>query len=107
MPMGETKMNLATQGSQKVPTAAAATTTITTTTRMLTRKNGERQGMSDTRYVEAGKYYFHVPDSPSGVNTKNWNNYKGYFGNNNANSFENNNMERYQNSEEFEDEEEP
>ncbi|KAI4299425.1 hypothetical protein L6164_032889 [Bauhinia variegata] len=71
------------------------------------RKNGERQGMSDTRYVEAGKYYFHVPDSPSGVNTKNWNNYKGYFGNNNANSFENNNMERYQNSEEFEDEEEP
>ncbi|XP_061341594.1 protein E6-like [Gastrolobium bilobum] len=69
------------------------------------RYNGERQGMSDTRFLEGGKYFYDVNyekynptlygDSSRGVNTNNWYNNRGnYYGNNNG----------YQNQEEFEDE---
>ena len=71
------------------------------------RFNGERQGMSDTRFLEGGKYFYDLSsekyntnlhgDAYRGVN--NYNNYNyhnqgGYHGNHNA----------YQNQEEFEDE---
>ncbi|GAU32462.1 hypothetical protein TSUD_64120 [Trifolium subterraneum] len=79
--------------------------------------NGERQGMSDTRVMEGGKYYYDVSsekynptfngDSSSKgvVNSENWYNKKGYFGNNNnVNNYESNknSMDGYQNQEEFE-----
>jgi len=74
--------------------------------------NGERQGLSDTRFIEGGKYFYDVNSenynnptqyggSSRGVNSENWSNNRGYFGNNNANS-----MEGYQNQEQFEDEQE-
>ncbi|KAK7362795.1 hypothetical protein VNO77_04917 [Canavalia gladiata] len=68
--------------------------------------NGERQGLSDTRFMEGGKYYWgpnptHYGGSSRGVNSQNWYNNKGYFGNNNVNS-----MEGYQNQEQFEDDQE-
>ncbi|KAK7319733.1 hypothetical protein RJT34_04458 [Clitoria ternatea] len=81
--------------------------------------NGERQGLSDTRFMEGGKYFYDVNSdknhhsplyggSSRGVASENWNNNKGYFGNsNNVNSYENNNsMEGYQNQEVFEDDQE-
>ncbi|KAK7369065.1 hypothetical protein VNO80_11099 [Phaseolus coccineus] len=80
--------------------------------------NSERQGLSDTRFVEGGKYFYDVNsekynnptqygDSSRGVNSENWSNNRGYFGNNNVNSYENNNsMEGYQNQEQFEDDQE-
>ncbi|KAL2321129.1 hypothetical protein Fmac_030098 [Flemingia macrophylla] len=62
--------------------------------------NGERQGLSDTRFMEGGKYFYNV-------NSDNWSNHRGYFGNNNVNSYENkNSMEGYQNQEVFEDDQE-
>ncbi|XP_027347752.1 protein E6-like [Abrus precatorius] len=74
--------------------------------------NGERQGLSDTRFVEGGKYFYDVQSekynhptlhdgSSRGVNSENWYNNRGYFGNNNVNS-----MQGYQNQEEFEDDQE-
>ncbi|XP_028777484.1 protein E6 [Neltuma alba] len=79
------------------------------------RYNGEKQGMSDTRFMEGGKYFYDINsekydqtlygDSSRGVNSRGWENNKGYFGNNNAKSYENNNsFEGYQNQEEFEEE---
>ncbi|XP_047148124.1 protein E6-like isoform X2 [Vigna umbellata] len=80
--------------------------------------NGERQGLSDTRFVEGGKYYYDLNSekynnptqyggSSRGVNSEQWYNNWGYFGNNNVNSYENkNSMEGYQNQEQFEDEQE-
>ncbi|KEH30990.1 hypothetical protein MtrunA17_Chr4g0046601 [Medicago truncatula] len=82
--------------------------------------NGERQGMSDTRVMEGGKYFYDVNseekynptfngDSSKGVvNSENWYNKKGYFGNNNVNNYENNknSMNGYQNQEQFEDDQE-
>lgn len=71
--------------------------------------NGERQGLSDTRFMEGGKYFYDVNSekynpSSRGVNSENWYNNRGYFGNNNVNAYENkNSMEGYQNQEEFED----
>ncbi|RDX80152.1 Protein E6, partial [Mucuna pruriens] len=76
--------------------------------------NGERQGLSDTRFMENGRYYYNVDsekynqptlygDSSRGVNSENWYNNRGYFGNNNVNK---NSMEGYQNQEEFEDDQE-
>jgi hypothetical protein len=66
--------------------------------------NGEKQGMSDTRYLEGGKYYYDVnyekynptmySDSSRGVNNNNW--YKNR-GNSNNNNYGNNN-EFYQNN---------
>ena len=74
--------------------------------------NGERQGLSDTRFIEGGKYFYDVKSekynhptqyggSTRGVNSENWSSNRGYFGNNNVNS-----MEGYQNQEEFEDDQE-
>ncbi|KAL2341859.1 hypothetical protein Fmac_009799 [Flemingia macrophylla] len=68
------------------------------------RYNGEKQGMSDTRFLEGGKYFHDISmdketynptnfgESSRGVNTDNWHNNRGYNG--------------YQNQEEFEDEQE-
>ncbi|CAL0300912.1 unnamed protein product [Lupinus luteus] len=69
--------------------------------------NGEKQGMSDTRFLDGGKYFYDLNyekynptiygDSSRGVNTHNkWYNNRGnnYYGNNNG----------YQTQEEFEDE---
>ncbi|KAK4271615.1 hypothetical protein QN277_020284 [Acacia crassicarpa] len=76
----------------------------------------DRQGMSDTRFMEGGKYFYDINsekydsalygDSSKGVNTRGWENNRGYFGNNNnAKSYENNNsFEGYQNQQEFEEE---
>lgn len=80
--------------------------------------NGERQGLSDTRFMEGGKYFYDVNSekynnptqyggSSRGVNSEQWYNNRGYFGNNNVNSYENkNSMEGYQNQEQFEDDQE-
>lgn len=73
------------------------------------RYNGEKQGMSDTRFLEGGKYYYDVnyekynptlySDSSRGVNANNnWYNNRGNYNGNNNNA--------YQNQEEFEDEQE-
>ena len=74
--------------------------------------NDERQGLSDTRFMEGGKYFYDVNSekynhptqyggATRGMNSENWSNNRGYFGNNNVNS-----MEGYQNQEEFEDDQE-
>ncbi|XP_054802959.1 protein E6-like [Prosopis cineraria] len=79
------------------------------------RYNSEKQGMSDTRFMEGGKYFYDINaekydpalygDSSRGVNARSWENNRGYFGNNNAKSYENtNSFEAYQNQEEFENE---
>lgn len=80
--------------------------------------NGERQGLSDTRFVEGGKYFYDLKSekynnptqyggSSRGVNSEQWSNNRGYFGNNNVNSYENkNSVEGYQNQEQFEDDQE-
>ncbi|GFS46337.1 hypothetical protein Acr_00g0101550 [Actinidia rufa] len=64
--------------------------------------NTQKQGMSDTRYLENGKYYYDG-------NVKGYNK-KGYYGNFNENSYEQyqNSMEGYQqqNQEEFQEREE-
>lgn len=83
--------------------------------------NAERQGMSDTRFLENGKYYYDLNlennynpnryENSRGVDSRNWNyhnnnnNNRGYYGsNNNENSFEyNNSMEGYQNEEVFQE----
>ncbi|KAE7995754.1 hypothetical protein FH972_000523 [Carpinus fangiana] len=81
----------------------------------------ERQGMSDTRFMENGKYYYDINgekynpnqyrNSKGTVASRNWDGNKGYYGNkggyygNNENSFEHSNsMEGYQNEEEFQEE---
>ncbi|WVZ25405.1 hypothetical protein V8G54_003949 [Vigna mungo] len=67
--------------------------------------NGERQGLSDTRFVEGGKYYYDLNSekynnptqyggSSRGVNSEQWYNNRG------------NSMEGYQNQEQFEDDQE-
>jgi hypothetical protein len=68
--------------------------------------NGEKQGMSDTRYLEGGKYYYDVnyekynptmySDSSRGMNNNNWYKYNNR-GNSNNNNYGNNN-EFYQNN---------
>ncbi|KAG4949400.1 hypothetical protein JHK84_042859 [Glycine max] len=70
----------------------------------VSRYNGERQGISDTRFLEGGKYFYDVGtemynptnygDSSREVNTNNWYNNRGV------------NYNGYQNQEEFEDEHE-
>ncbi|MED6157250.1 hypothetical protein PIB30_021592 [Stylosanthes scabra] len=73
--------------------------------------NGERQGLSDTRFVEGGKYFYDVNSdkyNPTarvvGVSSQNWYNNRGYFGNNN---YENKkSMEGYQNQDVYEDNQE-
>ncbi|MED6144788.1 hypothetical protein PIB30_018829 [Stylosanthes scabra] len=73
--------------------------------------NGERQGLSDTRFMEGGKYFYDVnsdkynPRARVGVmSSENWYNNRGYFGNNN---YENRkSMEGYQNQDVFEDDQE-
>jgi hypothetical protein len=90
----------------------------------------ERQGMSDTRFMENGKYYYDLNsgkyyydlnsekynpnqnrNSKGTVASRNWYGNKGYYGNkggyygNNENSFEHSNsMEGYQNEEQFQEE---
>ncbi|TKY71736.1 E6 protein [Spatholobus suberectus] len=69
------------------------------------RYNGEKQGMSDTRFLEGGKYFHDIyaekynptnyGDSSRGVNTNNW------YNNNRGGNYNG-----YQNQEEFEDEQE-
>ncbi|XP_057747936.1 protein E6-like [Arachis stenosperma] len=72
--------------------------------------NGERQGLSDTRFMEGGKYFYDVnsekynPTAREGVSSENWYNNRGYFGNNNYHNKKS--MEGYQNQEVFEDEQE-
>lgn len=68
--------------------------------------NGEKQGMSDTRFMEGGNYYYDVESekygSTRGFKSKNWENSWVYFGRPNhiPNSYENSNsMEGYQNQE--------
>ncbi|KAJ7968603.1 protein E6-like [Quillaja saponaria] len=78
--------------------------------------NVERQGMSDTRYMEGGKYYYDIDSenynpnqygSSREVVSTNWyknnnnNNNRGYYGNN-ENSFEG----YHQNQEEFQEDQE-
>ena len=78
--------------------------------------NAGKQGMSDTRFLENGKYYYdlntEVNYNPNrygnskAVDSRNWNNNnnRGYYGNNNENTFEyKNSMEGYQNEEEFQE----
>lgn len=77
------------------------------------RYNGEKVGMSDTRFLEGGKYYYDLNsekynpslygDSSKGVNTNNWYNNRGNnYGNYNA--YQNYGNNNFQNQEEFEDE---
>ncbi|XP_045806889.1 protein E6-like [Trifolium pratense] len=89
--------------------------------------NGEKQGMSDTRFLEGGKYYYDVSyekynptmynptmysDSSRGINNDNWYNNRGNsnndnnYGNNNE-YYQNNhgNYNGYKNQHEFENEE--
>jgi hypothetical protein len=80
-------------------------------------KYNERQGMSDTRFLENGKYYYDVKgenynpnqygNSRGTVASRNWyGSNKGYYGNN-GNSFEHKNyMAGYENEEEFQGEQE-
>ncbi|GAU23608.1 hypothetical protein TSUD_385970 [Trifolium subterraneum] len=83
--------------------------------------NGEKQGMSDTRFLEGGKYYYDVEyekynptmysDSSREMNNNNWynnrgNSYNNNYGNNNE-YYQNNhgNYNGYKNQHEFENEE--
>lgn len=72
--------------------------------------HGEKQGMSDTRFLEGGKYFYDLnyekfnptlyDDSSRGVNNNNWYNNRG-----NNNAYQNHgNYNVYQNQQEFEDE---
>lgn len=83
------------------------------------RYNGERQGMSDTRFMEGGKYFYDLnyekynptlygDSSSRGVNTNNnWYNNRGGNNNGNNNAYQNyGNYNGYQNQEKFEDEQE-
>lgn len=74
--------------------------------------NVEKQGMSDTRFLENGKYYYDLDNenynpnrygNSRGVRSRNGYGNKGYYGNN-ENSFEyKNSLEGYQNDEEFQE----
>jgi len=92
--------------------------------------NDEKQGMSDTRYLEHGKYYYdvnnensnHYPNqyqqnSRNNYNTRGYynnnNNYntRGYYNNNNNNEnskyeYNNNSMQKYDNQDDFEESQE-
>ncbi|XP_015890500.2 protein E6 [Ziziphus jujuba] len=76
----------------------------------------ERQGMSDTRFMSGGKYYYDINSEKNYdqnqygnsrvVDSKNnWYNNRGYYGNKNGgNLYDNNNsFEGYQNQEEFQE----
>ncbi|KAK8580651.1 hypothetical protein V6N13_143721 [Hibiscus sabdariffa] len=65
--------------------------------------NGEKQGMSDTRYLENGKYYYDVK-SENNYYPNQFQNTRGISSRNEFNENRYNNMGRYnQNQEEFED----
>ncbi|KAL4280227.1 hypothetical protein GQ457_03G036720 [Hibiscus cannabinus] len=65
--------------------------------------NGEQQGMSDTRYLENGKYYYNVK-SENNYYPNRFQNTRGISSRNEFNENRYNNMGRYkQNQEEFED----
>ncbi|KAK9267487.1 hypothetical protein L1049_009913 [Liquidambar formosana] len=68
--------------------------------------NTEKQGMSDTRFLENGKYYYDMNgetnyvseyEKTRGVNSKNEYNNRGYYGNN-ENKYEFDTMEEYEQS---------
>lgn len=76
--------------------------------------NVERKGMSDTRYMEGGKYYYDINSEKNYdenqyrnsrvVDSKNsWHNNRGYYGNKNGGNLYGNrdSFEGYQNQEEF------
>ncbi|KAL4333344.1 hypothetical protein GQ457_07G029210 [Hibiscus cannabinus] len=68
--------------------------------------NGEKQGLSDTRYLENGKYYYDVK-SENNYYPNQFDNSRGVASRNEFNEKRYNNMGRYnQNQEEFEDTEE-
>ncbi|XP_039004256.1 protein E6-like isoform X1 [Hibiscus syriacus] len=70
------------------------------------RNNGEKQGMSDTRYLENGKYYYDVK-SESNYYPNQFENIRGVASRNEFDENPYTNMGRYnQNQEEFEDTEE-
>ncbi|XP_061979236.1 protein E6-like [Populus nigra] len=89
--------------------------------------NDEKQGMSDTRYLEHGKYYYDVnnensnyypnqyqQNSRNNYNTRGYynnnNNYntRGYYNNNENSKYEynNNSMQKYDNQDDFEESQE-
>uniref|UniRef100_A0A6M2FAT4 Protein E6 n=1 Tax=Populus davidiana TaxID=266767 RepID=A0A6M2FAT4_9ROSI len=78
--------------------------------------NDEKQGMSDTRYLEKGKYYYDLKgESSTNYNPNQYqqdsrNNYntRGYYSNNNNNEnskyeYNNNSMQKYDNQDDFEE----
>lgn len=79
------------------------------------RYNGEKQGMSDTRFLEGGKYFYDINyekynptmygDSSRGVNNNNnWYNNNNNYGNNNEYQNNHGNYNGYKNQEELENE---
>jgi len=92
--------------------------------------NDEKQGMSDTRYLEHGKYYYDVNNENSNYypnqyqqNSRNNYNTRGYYNNNNNNyntrgyynnnnnenskyEYNNNSMQKYDNQDDFEESQE-
>jgi len=79
------------------------------------RYNGEKQGMSDTRFLEGGKYFYDVSyekynptmygDSSRGVNNNNnWYNNNNNYGYNNEYQNNHGNYNGYKNQEELENE---
>ncbi|KAJ6402120.1 hypothetical protein OIU84_014242 [Salix udensis] len=80
-------------------------------------KNDEKQGMSDTRYLENGKYYYDLNNEnsnyyPNQYQQSSRNNYntRGYYNNNNnGNSkyeYSNNSMQKYDSQDDFEESQE-
>ncbi|KAG5246989.1 hypothetical protein IMY05_004G0033300 [Salix suchowensis] len=83
-------------------------------------KNDEKQGMSDTRYLENGKYYYDLNNEnsnyyPNQYQQSSRNNYntRGYYNNNNNNNngnskyeYSNNSMQKYDSQDDFEESQE-
>ncbi|KAJ6999880.1 hypothetical protein D5086_008091 [Populus alba] len=82
--------------------------------------NDEKQGMSDTRYLANGKYYYDLNNENSNYyrnqyqqNSRNNYNTRGYYNNNNNNNdenskyeYNNNSMQKYDNQDDFEESQE-
>ncbi|XP_024992662.1 protein E6-like [Cynara cardunculus var. scolymus] len=74
--------------------------------------NTEKQGMSDTRFLESGKYYYDLNsenlNANANMNSRGFQyNNKGYYGNNDVNSYERYNSNGgYQNQDEFQENQE-
>ncbi|KAJ9168802.1 hypothetical protein P3X46_020286 [Hevea brasiliensis] len=71
-------------------------------------KNEGKQGMSDTRFLENGKYYYDIKGEMSNYypnqyhNSRNNYDTRGYYNNNNENFYDNS-MQSYQNQENFQE----